>query len=37
MRVQPSSPEAIGFVVLALICVLAVGEGAPLSFIYLQF
>jgi alginate O-acetyltransferase complex protein AlgI len=37
MRVQPSWPAAIGFVVLSVICVLAVGEGAPLSFIYFQF
>ena len=37
MRIQPSWPAAIGFVVLAVICVLEVGEGAPLSFIYFQF
>lgn len=37
MRVQPSWPAAIGFVVPSVICVLEVGEGAPLSFIYFQF
>ena len=37
MRVQPSWPAAVGFVLLSVICVLAVGAGAPLSFIYFQF
>ncbi|HEU4475401.1 MAG TPA: hypothetical protein VFR71_01725 [Methyloceanibacter sp.] len=37
MRLQPSWPEAIGFVVLSVFCVHAVGEGAPVSFIYFQF
>lgn len=37
MRLQPSWPAAIGFVALAIFCVLAVGEGAPVSFIYFQF
>jgi hypothetical protein len=37
MRLRPSWPAAIGFVVLSVICVLEVGKGAPLSFIYFQF
>ena len=37
MRLQPSWPAAIAFVVLSVISVLAVGQGAPLSFIYFQF
>lgn len=37
MRVQPSWPVAAGFVALAVFCVLQVGEGAPVSFIYFQF
>ncbi|MGH6833701.1 MAG: MBOAT family O-acyltransferase, partial [Methyloceanibacter sp.] len=37
MRLRPSWPTAIGFVVFSVICVLEVGEGAPLSFIYFQF
>ena len=37
MRLRPNWPAAIGFVVLSVICVLEVGKGAPLSFIYFQF
>jgi alginate O-acetyltransferase complex protein AlgI len=37
MRIRPSVPAAIGVALLAVICVLQVGEGAPLSFIYFQF
>ena len=37
MRLRPSWPAAIGFVVLSVICVLEVGKGAPVSFIYFQF
>ena len=37
MRVRPSWPLAVSFVVLSVICVLEVGKGVPLSFIYFQF
>lgn len=37
MRLRPSLPAALAVALLAVICVLEVGEGAPLSFIYFQF
>ncbi len=37
MRIQPTWPAAVGFVLLSAIAVIAVGEGAPTSFIYFQF
>jgi D-alanyl-lipoteichoic acid acyltransferase DltB (MBOAT superfamily) len=37
MRILPTWPAAIGFVLLSAIAILAVGEGAPTSFIYFQF
>jgi D-alanyl-lipoteichoic acid acyltransferase DltB (MBOAT superfamily) len=36
-RVKPSWPAALVFVGLSTFCVLKVGEGQPLSFIYFQF
>jgi hypothetical protein len=37
MRLQPTWPAALAFVALSVICVLEVGKGQPLSFIYFQF
>lgn len=37
MSIRPTWPVAIGFVAVAVLCVLEVGEGQPLSFIYFQF
>jgi hypothetical protein len=37
MRVQPRWQAACALVVVAVFCVLEVGEGQPLSFIYFQF
>jgi D-alanyl-lipoteichoic acid acyltransferase DltB (MBOAT superfamily) len=37
MRLRPSWPLAILLVAVAVICVLEVGEGQPVSFIYFQF
>ena len=37
MWLRPTWPVAIGFIVIAVFCVLEVGEGQPLSFIYFQF
>ncbi|HZP10466.1 MBOAT family O-acyltransferase [Methyloceanibacter sp.] len=37
MWIRPTWPVAIGFVAVAVLCILEVGEGQPLSFIYFQF
>jgi D-alanyl-lipoteichoic acid acyltransferase DltB (MBOAT superfamily) len=37
MRIQPTWPAAVGFILLSVFAILAVGEGAPTSFIYFQF
>jgi alginate O-acetyltransferase complex protein AlgI len=37
MRLRPSWPLAVLLVVVAVVCVLEVGQGQPLSFIYFQF
>ncbi len=37
MWIRPTWPVEIGFVAIAVLCVLEVGEGQPLSFIYFQF
>jgi hypothetical protein len=37
MRMRPSWQAACVLVVVAVFCVLEVGEGQPLSFIYFQF
>jgi D-alanyl-lipoteichoic acid acyltransferase DltB (MBOAT superfamily) len=37
MRILPTWPAAVGFVLLSAFAILAVGEGAPTSFIYFQF
>ena len=37
MRMRPSWPAACVLVVVAVLCVLEVGAGQPLSFIYFQF
>jgi D-alanyl-lipoteichoic acid acyltransferase DltB (MBOAT superfamily) len=37
MWIRPTWPVALAFIAIAVLCVLEVGQGQPLSFIYFQF